>query len=278
MDEYIIGSKLLVRYYAATTLRYAVLIAFSLFFTCSAADKDVPIKTIERIKRSVVPIVCGYIDEQHRFQVVAIAGSGFFVDLLGRFITAGHVLDNWQNISRTRHACGPSIYIPDHGWKNYEQAITFQSFTFINCARDATVDLAVCQPIENPFTSRRISRDLIASVAFDAQAWPEGMPVAFTGFPLEFVFPITSKGNVAGHARIEGRQANFDYIIDKAAWPGASGSPIYLSNGKVVGIILRAGRNEGSGLAFGRSAAVIVDFLTQHPATHPEQQHPTPQH
>ena len=251
-----------------TAMRYACIAAYILSaIHCLAASKEVSIKTIQGTKRSVVPIVCGYLNEQKQFQVVEVAGSGFFVDILGRFVTAGHVLDNWDKISTEKHACFPAIYIPDHGWGRYEQNIPFHSFAFVSCVRDSTVDLAVCQPGENPFKSPKVPNGIIAPVSFDTQEWPDGTPIAFTGFPLEYVFPVTSKGFIAGHMASSGSDLAFDYIIDKAAWPGASGSLVYLSNGKVIGIIRLRGQNEGVGLAYARSASVIVDFLAKHPAT-----------
>jgi hypothetical protein len=82
------------------------------------------------------------------------------------------------------------------------------------------MDLVVCEPIENPFTSPRISSRLIQAVRFDTREVQDGVPVAFTGFPLEYVFPITSKGNIGGKVAFEKSDTIFDYIIDKVcvAW------------------------------------------------------------
>jgi hypothetical protein len=229
-------------------------------------QKDVTIKTIDNIKRSIVPIVCGYIDEQKNFKIVEIAGTGFFVDEGGRFITDAHVLSHWDQMI-AQHPCAPAIYIPDHGWHQFETTIQFQYFYFTVCATDSSIDLAVCQPIENPFTSKRISRMNIASVSFEPQNQPEGMPVAFTGFPLQSIVPITSKGFVGGFVGGLPDAHWFDYIIDKAAWPGASGSPLYLANGNVVGIMRAAGQDAGSGISSARGSAVILDFLSKNPYT-----------
>jgi Trypsin-like peptidase domain len=273
VNKYIARPKFLNRRCSTAAARYIVAGTWLLLPWCNAADRDgaVPVKTIQQIERSIVPIICGYTDEQHRFQIVGIAGTGFFVDLLGRFLTAGHVLDDLPSFN-VRHGCLSAIYIPDHGWRGFDGSINFQYFDFVNCVRDQVADLAVCEPIENPFTSKRIRRNNIASVVFDMRQWPEGTASAFTGFPFESVSPITSKGNLGGYLGIPERPADFDYIMDKAAWPGASGSPLYLRSGEVIGILLRAGINLGSGLTFGRSATVITDFLRQHPATRPEQQ------
>ena len=255
-------------------MRNALLIAAILLASHRPTPpKDVSIETIQAIFRSVVPVVCGYMDSDNKFQLVAVAGSGFFVDRNGRFVTAGHVLDDWQKISATRRSCNPAIYIPHRDWGQAEVKKEIESFTFMACSRDTDIDVAVCNPIDNPFESSRINRESIAPVTFDTEVKPVGTPVAFTGFPLESVLPITSKGFIGGYNHLgAGDVTTVEYVLDKAAWPGASGSLVYLENGKVIGIILKAGINEGSGLAFAGRAAAIVDFLSKHPATpKPEQ-------
>lgn len=92
-------------------MRYAVLVAFLASLNILGAPEDLSVKTIQRMTKSIVPIVCGY-NEQNEFQLVGIAGSGFFVDRFGRFITASHVLDSWTQLSEKRHTCFPAIYIP----------------------------------------------------------------------------------------------------------------------------------------------------------------------
>jgi hypothetical protein len=235
-------------------------------------QKLVPVETISKVKQSIIPIVCGYVDENNVFQLVQVAGTGFFVDIEGRFITAGHVLDGWENISRTKHPCFSAFYVPDRGWKGFEKHIAMQWFTFTNCVKNSELDLAVCTPIENPFTSKRISRDKIAVVTFDTNEWPEGTAVAFSGFPLQSVVPISSKGFIGGYLGIDGNDTYFEYIVDKAAWPGASGSPLYLPNGAVIGIVRMRGQNEASGLAYARCASAITDFLKQNPPTNSKKQ------
>jgi V8-like Glu-specific endopeptidase len=90
---------------------------------------------------------------------------------------------------------------------------------------------------------------------------PDGTPVFFTGFPLQATDPVTSMGSIAGYP------ADNSYstvIIDKNAWPGASGSPIYLFDGRtVIGMVTRTGTGDSAGLSFGiageRIATVLAD-------------------
>ena len=39
-------------------------------------------------------------------------------------------------------------------------------------------------------------------------------------------------------------------VIDKNAWPGASGSLVFDSKGNIVGMVVQRGFNDASGLAF----------------------------
>jgi hypothetical protein len=232
---------------------------------CWAKDKTVTVKTINTISRSIVPVVCGYIDEHSEFRIAFIAGSGFFVDISGRFITDAHVLDGWDNAIKKSHDCFPAIYIPDQGWGKFTPNVHIQYFVFVGCMRDSAVDLAVCNLIENPFTSKQVPRRNISIVTFDTTEFPPGTPAAFIGFPLQYRFPITSIGRIGGLTGFDSSETGYDYILDKSTWPGASGSPIFLPTRKVIGIIQKRGLNEGSGLAYGRGAAIIVDFLSKHP-------------
>ena len=50
-------------------------------------------------------------------------------------------------------------------------------------------------------------------------------------------------------------------MVDKSAWPGASGSPVYTANGKVIGLVTQAGLGVGSGLAYAVPSDTIIEFL-----------------
>jgi len=242
-------------------MRHALIVTF-LLTQFAFGQKEISIKTIDNVKRSIVPVVCGYNNKEGKFIVVEVVGSAFFVDSLGRFVTAGHVLDDWDKISKTKHGCSPAFYIPEHAWGRYEKKIGMQVFPFTKCARDFGIDVAICVPNDNPFTSHRINRANIDLLAFDFNEWPDGTLVAFSGFPLESTSPITAKGYIAGKRELETSDKFFTLIIDRASWNGASGSPVYLSNGKVIGVI-----KIGGGLAYAVGAAAISDFLAKHPPT-----------
>ena len=92
-------------------MRYALVATF-LLSQFAVGQKEISIKTIDKIKRSIIPVVCGYNNKEGKFIVVEVVGSAFFVDGLGRFVTAGHVLDDWDKISKTKTCLFPSFLHP----------------------------------------------------------------------------------------------------------------------------------------------------------------------
>ena len=244
--------------------RYAFAVAILIVLGNSPAKRSW-IDTIKDIKRSVVPVVCGYADNKGEWIIADIEGTGFFVDRRGRFVTASHVLDGLDTFVRQtpKHPCEFAIYIPDEGWEKVGKVINFQYFIFNRCTRSTTNDVAVCKLIENPFTSPRLAKNLIKEVSFDTGEVPDGTAEAFTGFPLEISSPITSIGSVAGRAALDDNDPWFSYLLDKTAWLGASGSPVYTEGGRVIGMIVRTGTGEAAGIGIARCSTALLDFLTR---------------
>ena len=116
--------------------------------------------------------------------------------------------------------------------------------------------------ILTPFEDREVG-GFIRPVSFEVAAQPDGTALAFTGFPLDNTTPISAKGFVAAY-HYHGTTPD-EVLIDKNAWPGASGSPLYLANGRVVGMMTKTGTGAASGLSHARAAARIVAFLRAHP-------------
>jgi len=224
------------------------------------------VETIKDMKRSVIPVVCGYTDSKGKWIIADVEGTGFFVDRrAGRFVTASHVLDGLDAFARERpeHSCEYAIYIPDAGWEKGGKVINVEYFTFKKCIRSDSADVAVCTLIENPFTSSRLAKNLIQEVSFAAGEVPDGTAAAFTGFPLERTTPITSIGSVAGRHTLDDDDPWFFYLLDKTAWRGASGSPVYTEDGRVLGMIVRSGTDDSAGIGFARCSAAIQDLLTR---------------
>lgn len=244
--------------------RYVLALAI-LFVVGTSPVKHSWVETIKDIKRSVVPVVCGYTDNRGKWNIADVEGTGFFVDRrAGRFVTASHVLDGLDTFKKQspEHSCEAAIYIPSEGWEKVGKVIDFEYFTFNKCVRSVGADVAVCTLIENPFTSPRLAKNLIEEVSFAAGKVPDGTAAAFTGFPLQRTTPITSIGNVAGRAT-EDNDPWFFYLLDKTAWLGASGSPVYTEDGKVIGMITRTGTDDSAGIGFARCSAAIQNLLTR---------------
>jgi S1-C subfamily serine protease len=224
------------------------------------------VETIGMVKKSIVPIVCGYDDHLTGKWVIAdIEGSGFFIDRNGRFVTASHVLDGLDSFQaqHPEHLCSPAIYIPDGGWGEFKKMVDFQYFVFTACQRNTISDIAICTPLENPFTSNRIPKGIIQELEFTTTEIPDGTAVAFSGFPLERTTPVTSIGSVGGKSILDDKDDWFLYTFDKSAWPGASGSPLYTVDGRVIGIIVRTGEAKASGISYARCSSAIVYLISK---------------
>lgn len=223
-------------------------------FACSI-NKSISIKTIKRIKSTTVPIVCGTKKRDGEFHVNKIIGSAFFINDEGYFLTAGHVFNDWAKIDTTKEKCFPAIYMVMGGWEADTTQIRW--FRFKTCRRNEVTDIAICKPKTNPFLTEDVKRQINFVTFTKLQSLEDGTPVAFTGFPLNFIRPITAKGNIASYIETEKR-----IVIDNSAWPGASGSPVYRHDAQVVGIIIQRGINKGTGLAYARDTDSIIKFLT----------------
>ncbi len=232
--------------------------------TRSSEEGLFPYLTIDKMARASVPIACAT-DVQGKISIRNINGSGFFVNRQGDVVTAQHVV-------AALRGCIPAIYVPRSGWSFTDEIVDAKWYRISSCDQDASVNIAVCHLVANPFTDPTLHTALEV-VGFDISTQPEGAPVAFTSFALNNVHPITSVGIVAGYFWENHRRF---LLVDKGAWYGASGSALYEADGRVVGIVLQAGMCETStqgscrydGLTFAQTAGFIDGFLTQHNVAH----------
>lgn len=235
-----------------------------MFFVVSCASgQNFPSSTIERMKQAVVPIVCvGYRVADKSVYLISVEGSGFFVREDGDIVTAGHVAKQIFAHARIPVCDVQAIYAPINGWNASNADLPLRVIQITKCWWSDEFDIATCALEENPFTSAAIkTKPLTADFANDVQK--DGTPVAFTGFPLSTLQPITSQGTVAAYRGVIGDAVGpRELIVDKNAWPGASGSPIYTSSGEILGLIVERGTDGGSGLAYGRTSAYIKQFLS----------------
>src|SRR5580700_8391744 len=101
---------------------------FTLGYGSGAMAQDVPIKTIELMNRSVFPLVCVTINSDNEVKFSFIEGSGFFVDDQGDYATAGHVIDNWQQVNTIDHPCGIAVFVPPDGWRGSSNFLDAKNF------------------------------------------------------------------------------------------------------------------------------------------------------
>lgn len=219
------------------------------------------IGTIRAMKRSVIPIACISVNGSVA-ETLSVEGTGFFVAADGTFVTANHVIEGMVSATRKAPCPHTAFYLPKSGGWSSEEA-TFRSDYYVfhanECKRDADIDVARCRSVRPVEAVHRI-----APVTFEPALQPDGTPLAFTGFPLQIQIPLSSVGNVSGYVRTrEDGRGPRAIIMDKSAWPGASGSPMYLGNGKVVGLVGQRGINDGSGRAIGIPSRLIQEFLAQ---------------
>lgn len=167
----------------------------------------------------------------------AILGSGFVIGSGRRVVTNSHVIPDQLDIEN-RQALVVFAGRGDHA--EIRSAVTI--------GRDSRHDLAILQIDGEPLP--------VLELGDDGQI-REGQSVAFTGFPIGAVlglFPATHRGIVAaitpmaraadsardlGASQIARLRDPFDvYQLDAIAYPGSSGSPVYLpESGRVIGVI-----------------------------------------
>jgi S1-C subfamily serine protease len=221
------------------------------------------ISATARIKRSVIPVVCAHFSQPgNNITLDSIEGTAFFVRSDGMFATANHVITGLTNPARRSPCQISAIYVPLVGWQPrvVNQRAHYSFFTAAFCTVDANIDVAVCGPIPDVVQSNSAPPD---PVSFESALQDDGTPTAFTGFPLGSPSPVTSRGFTAAYRDAQDERGPRELIIDKTAWPGASGSPIYIEDGRVIGIVLARGTGEGAGIAIGRPASFIERLLAE---------------
>ena len=122
---------------------------------------------------------------------------------------------------------------------------------------------AICALGED-FSARKHELHLKAApVQFEWNIPPDGTQVAFTGFPVRTRDPLTFRAHVAGFRMPWPDEPIPELVLDRPTLPGFSGSPVYLANGKVVGIVLKDGKDDAAGVTIVRPVSVFREILRE---------------
>lgn len=243
--------------------RIPVCLWFVLFAGVTVHGQTDPfIATISLLKRSVAPVVCLQENPGLPPTLISVEGSAFFLSQEGSFLTAGHVVKNFVPGQPRRTPCPiKAIYVPVRGWQPGSAVLRLHAFRFADCIVNDELDLGLCKTLDDMSLTKNLGIEAFP-VTLESSLQPDGTPVAFTGFPLSFLQPITSRGAIGTYRNARDDVGPLELIVDKASWPGASGSPLYLENGRVVGIMIEAGIGQASGIAIARPSRVIEHFLS----------------
>jgi trypsin-like peptidase len=231
--------------------------------TPAAAAADPFLATIATMKRAVTPIACMESGEGGVRRPSRIAGTAFFLTPDGEFMTAAHVIADVLRGSQktgTEGCASPVVYLPLSEWPSGSNEFTARWYLFDaeKCVQDSGLDLAFCRTRQNPSEDLRRT---IGTVAFERGLQVDGTAVAFTGFPLNVIQPMTARGHIAMYT------SRNELIVDQSAWPGVSGCPVYLVDGSVIGVLIQRGTGDGTGRSIVRTTAEIDAFLTHARAT-----------
>jgi len=215
----------------------ALAVALPLCFSAGYASGQDPQATIERVKKSVVPIGTY---ERTRTPPFAFRGTAFVVGDGTFVVTNAHVLPGILDTSRLE-VLGVLVAGPTADKVEFREAK--------QVAVDPGSDLAVLKIGGASLPALQIR---------NSEGVKEGQPVMFTGYPIGAaigLFPATHRGIVSSITPIaipQARSAELDpktirrltsgtfpiFQLDATAYPGNSGSPVFdPATGEVLGVI-----------------------------------------
>jgi len=212
-------------------------VLLSLCFAAGSAVGQDAQATIERVKRSVVPIGTY---ERTRTPPFGFRGTAFVVGDGTFVVTNSHVLPGILDTTRLE-VLGVLVPGPTPDKVEFREAK--------QVAVDPGSDLAVLKIGGAPLPAMRIR---------NSDDIKEGQPIMFTGFPIGAtigLFPATHRGMISSITPIaipQARSAELDpktirrltsgtfpiFQLDATAYPGNSGSPVFdPATGEVLGVV-----------------------------------------
>lgn len=147
--------------------------------------QSIPSKTIENVKSGVVPLVCLQASSgKAPATIKVIAGSGFFINANGDFVTARHVINDLKTYSQ-KESCTFAVYLPDAGWATRLPVFDISFFDVKECTLNNQSDVGVCKLISNPFADLKFSKQVTFLRFGGTQNLKDGVPVALQGSPCK---------------------------------------------------------------------------------------------
>jgi hypothetical protein len=205
--------------------------------------------TIARMKSAIAPLICrGSLSPQG---TVFIEGTAFFTSEGGDFLTAAHVLAGL----RSRPDCNQALYLPIGGWDSAVIKRDVLAADFSCPSVDEALDVAHCR-IAAPLSEYRTLGVVVAPVVLDEKIQDDGTPAAFMGFPDHTQLPISSRGFIAGY-RPGPSSARFELLVDKSGWGGVSGGPVFIEDGRVIGMVVKRGVDAFLGVTVARPTRLL---------------------
>jgi hypothetical protein len=221
------------------------------------------IGAVQTMKHSVAPLVCVAVNHAES-KLLGRRGTAFFVSTSGEFMTAAHVVLDMQ---KNDPVCPvTAVILPRYKiWdpSSLNEPSDWFAFDIHNCIIEKDLDVAQCPLSVDPF-NQKVGRDFeIVPVKFDWRIPPDATQVAFTGFPMNVRDPMTFRANVAAYRPVwRSEKVVPELVLDRSAWPGSSGSPVFLSDGRVIGIVIASRTEEGTAMTALRPASAVRALLT----------------
>ncbi len=225
---------------------------------------DPLVATVESMKHSVARLLCSsQVQSPKQFAL----GSVFFISSSGTFLTAAHVL---SEIKAQPDSCRfVAVGVPTDAWnpKLHEASHAWFEFRPSDCKIDNDLDVAKCRTLVDLSIPRDEMTYTVRPAPIEWNSPPDGTQVGIIGFPLGARDPMTTRAVVSTSriVWIEGKGSP-ELLLDRPSLHGSSGSPVFLADGRVVGIVVGNGSGGTTGLTLARpcpSFRKLLDDLTK---------------